>query len=129
MSYKYVVDSYTWIEYLRGSKAGEKAKRLIEEGQAATATITIAELREKYAREGWPYFDDDLLFITSSTILVNLTKDVAVKAGEINAAMKAKVKGWGMADSILLATAQTANAKVITGDRHFKAIKQAVLIG
>ena len=128
MSYKYVVDSYAWIEYFRGSKAGEKAKRIIEAGEAATATITLAELKEKYTREGWPYFDDDLLFITSTTILVNLTKDIAVKTGDINAAMKARVKGWGIADSIILATAQTENAKVITGDKHFKGIKQVIPI-
>jgi len=128
MSYEYVVDSYAWIEYFRGSKAGKKARGFIEGDKAATATITVAELREKYAREGWPYFDEDLLFITSSTAVVNLTKDIAVKAGEINVAMKVKVKGWGMADSIILATAQVAKAKVVTGDKHFKGLKQAILI-
>jgi len=128
MSYEYVVDSYAWIEYFRGSEAGKKAREFIEGGKAATATITVAELREKYTREGWPYFDEDLLFITSSTAIVNLTKHIAVTAGEINAAMKAKVKGWGMADSITLATAQVAKAKVVTGDRHFKGLKQAILI-
>ena len=128
MSYEYVVDSYAWIEYFRGSKAGKKARGFIEGDKAATATITVAELREKYAREGWPYFDEDLLFITSSTAIVNLTKDIAVKAGEINVAIKMKVKGWGMADSIILATAQVAKAKVVTGDKHFKGLKQAILI-
>ena len=128
MSYKYVVDSYIWVEYFRGSKAGEKAKGIIEGGEAATATITLAELREKYARDGIPHFDDDSHFITSSTVLVNLTKDIAIKAGEINATMKATVKGWGMADSIILATALATNAEVLTGDKHFKGIKQAILI-
>jgi len=128
MTYEYVIDSYAWIEYFRGSKAGKKTQRFIEEGKAATATITIAELREKYAREGWPYFNDDLLFITTTTTITNLTKDIAVKAGETNALMKAKVKGWGMADSITLATAQAANAKVVTGDNHFKGLKEAILI-
>lgn len=80
MSYKYVVDSYAWIEYFRGSKSGEKAKEFIEGGEAATATITLAELREKYLREGWSYFEGDAIFITSSTILVNLRKDIAIKA-------------------------------------------------
>jgi predicted nucleic acid-binding protein len=128
MSYEYVVDSYAWIEYFRGSEAGKRARGFIEGGKAATATITVAELREKYTREGWPYFDEDLLFIMSLTTVVNLTKDIAVIAGEINAAMKAKVKRWGMADSITLATAQVAKAKVITGDKHFKGLKQAILI-
>jgi len=128
MSYNYVVDSYAWIEYFRGSEAGKITRGFIEGGKAATATIAIAELREKYTREDWPYFDEDLLFITSSTAIVNLTKDVAVTAGEINAAMKAKIKGWGMADSVTLATAQLAKAKVVTGDKHFKGLKQAILI-
>ena len=97
MSYDYVVDSYAWIEYFRGSEAGEKAKEFIEKDKSATATITLAELSEKYAREGWPYFNEDLLFITSTTTIVNLNKEIAVKAGEINAAMKVKVEGgeWG----------------------------------
>jgi predicted nucleic acid-binding protein len=128
MSYDYVVDSYAWIEYFRGSEAGKKARGFIEGGKAAIATIAVAELREKYAREDWTYFDEDLLFITSSSAIVNLTKDIAVMAGETNVAMKAKMKGWGMADSITLATAQVAKAKVVTGDKHFKGLKQAILI-
>ncbi|MEM2864967.1 MAG: PIN domain-containing protein [Candidatus Bathyarchaeia archaeon] len=128
MSYEYVVDSYAWIEYFRGSEAGKKARDFIEKDKSATATITLAELSEKYAREGWSYFNEDLLFIASTTIIVNLTKEIAVKAGEINAVMKAKVKGWGMADSIILATAQVAKAKVITGDKHFGGLKEAILI-
>jgi len=127
MSYRYVVDSYTWIEYFRGSQAGGRARRTIEGGEAATATITLAELSDKYTREGWP-FDDDLHFITSSTVVVNLTKDIAIRAGEINAAMKTKVRGWGMADSIVLATAQVVEAEVLTGDEHFKGVKEAILI-
>ena len=128
MSYKSVIDSYAWVEYFRGSEAGQKAKEYIEGGESATASITLAELKEKYVREGASFFDDDLLFIMTSTVLVNLTKDIAVKAGEINAAMKRKVKGWGMADSIILATAQASNASVVTGDKHFEGIEQAILI-
>jgi predicted nucleic acid-binding protein len=127
MSYRYVIDSYTWIEYFRGSRAGERARGIVEGGEAATATITLAELRDKYAREGWP-FDDDSHFVTSSTTIVNLTKDIAIRAGEINAAMKTKVRDWGMADSIVLATAQVVEAKVLTGDKHFKGVKEAILI-
>lgn len=128
MSHEYIVDSYAWVEYFRGSEAGKKVKEFIEGGKAATATITVAELREKYAREDRPYFDEDLLFIAASTAIINLTKDIAVKAGEINATMKTRVKGWGMADSIILATAQATKARVVTGDKHFEGLKQTILI-
>jgi len=128
MSYDFVIDSYAWIEYFRGTKAGEKAKKFIEGERAATATITIAELKEKYLRESWKYFDGDLSFIASMTLIINLDKNISVRAGEANASMKTRVKGWGIADSIVLATAQVENAKVVTGDEHFRGLTEAVLI-
>lgn len=42
--------------------------------------------------------------------------------------MKKRIKGWGMADSIILATARVSDAKVITGDEHFKGLKEAVFL-
>ena len=51
MSYKYVIDSYAWIEYFRGTRAGAKARRYIKEENSATPTIVIAELSRKLLRE------------------------------------------------------------------------------
>ena len=51
MSYDYVIDSYAWVEYFRGSKEGRIAKDCIENNNCATSSITIAELSEKYKRE------------------------------------------------------------------------------
>lgn len=88
----------------------------------------MAELKEKYLREGWRYFDADLLFITSVTTIIPVDKEVAVSAGEINFERKKKVKDWGMSYSIVLATARKAPAKVVTGDLHFKDLKESILI-
>ena len=113
---------------LEEPKLEKKAKKIIEGERAATATITIAELKEKYLREGWKYFDEDLSFIASMTLIINLDKNISVRAGEVNASMKTRVKGWGIADSIVLATAQVENAKVVTGDEHFRGLTEAVFI-
>ncbi len=107
---------------------GEKARTYVENQEAATTTITIAELREKYLREGWNYFDEDLAFITSTTLVVPLEKTIAILAGEINHAMKQVVKGWGISDSIILATARATSTKVVTGDEHFKGLKEAIFL-
>jgi len=128
MSYRFVIDSYAWIEYFRGSEAGSKARDYIESKDGATSGITIAELREKYLREGWRYFDADLLFISSVTSLMPVDKEIAVLAGTINFERKKKVKDWGMSDSIVLATARKASAKVLTGDPHFKDLKETISI-
>ncbi len=37
MSYRFVIDSYAWIEYFRGTKAGGKAKDYIESKEDATS--------------------------------------------------------------------------------------------
>ena len=125
MSYKYVIDSYAWIEYFRGTSAGVKARRYIEKEDSATPTIVIAELSRKLLKEIKAGRETPegrkarLEFIKTSTIIVNLTKDIAVLAGEIDVKRKSKVKGWGLADSIILATARKNKAKVVTGDKHF----------
>ncbi len=46
MSYRFVIDSYAWIEYFRGSGSGTKAKDYIESKKGATSAISVAELRK-----------------------------------------------------------------------------------
>jgi predicted nucleic acid-binding protein len=128
MSYRFVIDSYAWIEYFRGSELGTKAKNYIESKEGATSVISIAELKEKYLREGWSYFTSDLLFISSITTIVPLDKEIATSAGEINFERKKKVKDWGMSDAIVLATARKASAKVVTGDVHFRDLKESIFV-
>ncbi len=128
MSYRFVIDSCAWIEYFRGTKAGGEAKDYIESKEGAISVISVAELKEKYMKEGWRYFDADLLFITSIATVIPLDKEIAVLAGEINFERKKKVRDWGMSDSIVLATARKASAKVVTGDPHFKDIRESIFI-
>lgn len=128
MNYDFVIDSYAWIEYFRGSSSGVKARRYIEGGSAATSAITLAELQEKYLREKRQFFQEDSNFITTRTVLIPVDHSIALLAGEINYAQKKTIKDWGIADSVILATARNASAKVITGDPHFRGVQEAVLI-
>jgi predicted nucleic acid-binding protein len=129
MKYESVIDSYAWIEYFRGTNAGEKAKEFIEKGSAATSAITLAELHEKYLRENWSSFDIDIKYVATKTSLILVDREISILGGRINYENKRKIKNWGMADSIILATARKLSAKVLTGDPHFKNIKDAVMIG
>ena len=119
MNYDYVIDSYAWVEYFRGSDEGEIAKDYIEGKICATASVTIAELSEKYKKEN-KSFEEDFDFIIAKTKIISLNKDIALIAGEMNYEHKRKIKNWGMSDSIILATAKLLNAKVLTGDKHFR---------
>ncbi|MBS7628433.1 type II toxin-antitoxin system VapC family toxin [Candidatus Bathyarchaeota archaeon] len=114
----YLIDSFAWIEYFSGSNAGAIARPFIESNRGITPTIVIAELSEKYRREELS-FDDDLDFITRRTNVISLDTSIAEKAGSLSHERKQKVKSWGLADSIVLATARIHNAKIVTGDEHF----------
>lgn len=126
MSYKYIIDSYAWVEYFKGSKQGEMAKEFIESKNSATSVITIAELSEKYEREA-KKFDEDLRFIISQTKIIALNIELALFAGKINNENKKKIKNWGMADSIILATAKMNKISVVTGDEHFRNLNSIML--
>lgn len=129
MTSRYVIDSYAWIEYFEGSKAGAQARHYIEEEMPLTPSIVLAELSDKYTREGYDCLEDDLTFIRSKSQIIPLDGDLAHEAGILNTTMRKKALGWGMADSIILATAQKHNAQVVTGDKHFTKVKEAILIG
>ena len=126
MEYEYLIDTYAWVEYFKGSEEGKIAKEYIENKNCATPSLVIAELSEKYKRED-KKFDEDFDFIISKTKIVLLNTEIARKAGELNFESKKKIKNWGMSDSIVLATAKLLNAKVITGDEHFRSF-DAIMI-
>ena len=129
MSYKYVIDSFAWVEYFRGSKKGETARHCIEEGGCATPAIVLAELSDVYEREENRHWERDLAFIASKTTIVNLGQDIAAKAGKIKNDVRRKYQTkFGLADAIILATARKLGAKVVTGDQHFKRLDDMVSI-
>ncbi|MBO3753697.1 MAG: type II toxin-antitoxin system VapC family toxin [Candidatus Brockarchaeota archaeon] len=134
MSYEYVIDAYAWIEYFSGSKPGEEAKHYIEEENSATPTIVIAELSRKLLKEVGRRVETiegrrtKLEFIGTITEIIDLSRDIAELSGEIDIERKDKVRNWGLADSIILATARKSNAKVVTGDKHFADLKNEVIM-
>ena len=134
MSYRYIIDAYAWIEYFRASKAGEVARRYIESGEAATPSIVVAEVGRKLLREVEAGNETPegrrrrLEFIRASTQIVELDFETAVEAGEIDVEMKRQRRGWGLADSIILSTARRVDGKVVTGDEHFRGLRETIFI-
>jgi predicted nucleic acid-binding protein len=123
-----VIDSFAWFEYFLGSTAGARARPYIESSKGITPTIVIAELSEKYRREDLA-FAEDLDFIIGKTHVVSLDTKIAQKAGALSHERKRNVRRWGLADSILLATAREYKAKIVTGDEHFRDLAdEAIMI-
>ena len=129
MNKKYIIDAYAWIEYLIGSKAGEKVKSVLEEenNEIYTCAVTIAEVISKTAREGRD-FEAAYDILLSNSQVVNVDEEVSKEAGVLHSEMRRNVRDFGLADAYVLATARRINSKVLTGDFHFKGVKEAILI-
>ncbi|ODS38880.1 MAG: hypothetical protein A7316_06840 [Candidatus Altiarchaeales archaeon WOR_SM1_86-2] len=125
---KYVIDSYAWVEYLDGSKAGRKVKEILEsESEVYTSAISIAEIVSKAKRSG----ADVKVALNAMTILsriVDIDFNMAKNAGKIHAEMRKKIKDFGLGDCFVLECAKRVNGKVVTGDEHFRGMKNVVFI-
>ena len=127
---KYLIDSYAWIEYFTGSELGEKIKLLIESSEEKlTPTICLAEVYAKTLKvENQELAEKQKTFIKEKSALVFLDETIAVESAKQNVRLKREIDGWGLADSIVYATATIKKAEVVTGDEHFKKLKNVLFI-
>ncbi len=116
-------DSWAWVEYFRGSRAGEAVKTLLEGKEVLfTPSVCLAEIRAKYLREGHDP-TERLRFIQSRTSIIEVDASVAEAAADL------KVKhGLHMVDALVLSCAQSRGSELVTGDKHFRDLRGIVLL-
>ncbi len=126
---KYIVDAWAWIEYFRGSEYGAKLDDLLEDSNNETYTcaITVAEIISKTAREGRDVEAAYEMLLSNSQI-IKLDEQISKQAGIFHFKMRQTTKDFGIADAFILAAADKLEAKVFTGDPHFKGLKNAIMI-
>ncbi|MGB9915658.1 MAG: type II toxin-antitoxin system VapC family toxin [Candidatus Bathyarchaeales archaeon] len=127
---KYIVDSYAWLEYFMGTNKGAKIKHIIEgREEKITPTICLAEVYAKTLRvENPAQAEKQRAYIKEKSALAPLDEQVAIEAAKIQNKMKQQINNWGLADSIVYATGLIKKAQVITGDEHFKDLKNVIFL-
>ena len=124
-----VVDTFAWIEYFRGSPAGLKAKNFIDGNfELFTPSIVIAELSDKYRREHFSekWEKERKAFIELKSTIILLDSGIADDSGKIKNEKRVFLKGFGLADAMVLASAKNINGKILTGDAHLIGEKSAI---
>ena len=125
---RHVIDSYAWIEYLDGTELGRRVRDLIESNdEVFTCALTVAEVVSKVARKNKDVKVAYDVLLNNSKV-VNADEELSLQAGLLHCEMRKSLKDFGLADAYVLATARKLKAKVLTGDVHFKGVKEAVLI-
>ena len=132
-----MVDTYAWIELFIGSEKGRIVKEKLGSAEEVyTPDIVLAELAKKYAREGveLSVVEERLSKISEISRIIPIDKGIAIRAAEVDRelrdrARKAGLKEPSLVDAIILATARTLDANLITGDQHFKGESETIWLG
>jgi len=116
MTYECVFDSFAWADYFRGGPHAERVKEFIDRGNGATPVLAIAELSAKFHREELAGWKDARDFILAHSSVVDLVWPVADRSGETLKQLRTRRKSAGLADAIMLETARSLGAPLLTGD-------------
>lgn len=125
MSFKYILDSSVWVLYFNGTIT--ELKDIVERGLCATSVIAVAELSDKFARDGidfMPFFS----FMQAHASFLPLDISIALAAGKIKKKYRAHHPKFGLVDALHLATAQHAGTIFVTSDRDFHGIEGVSII-
>ena len=125
---RFVIDAYAWIEYLDGTDAGSKVTATLENNDDIyTCAVTLAEVVSKVARMGKDAkIAYDVLQSNSQVVIVD--EELSFQTGLLHCEMRKTEKDFGLADAYVLATARRLKSKILTGDPHFKSLKEAIMI-
>lgn len=131
---KIVVDTYAWIELLIGSEKGARVKQTLENAEKIyTPSIVLAEAARKFQREGIEEktIAEWLQIITDASEITQIDCQIALEAAKSHIilsenAKKLKQNTPSLFDAIVHATAKTNQAKILTGDQHFKDLPETL---
>lgn len=120
-----LVDSWAWIEYFKGSDLVVQAKEIIESSQKILLSAINASEIYHFLLKNRPAEAEKLIkFVLSSSFVIPVDSSIALKAAKIKYDKKI-----GLADAIVIATAEDNDAKILTGDDDFKNMDNVIYIG
>lgn len=121
-----LIDSWAWIEYWKGGKSATKAAVHIEGTEKAViSAVNVAEVYFWVLK----HYGDEVAGQKSKSMLrrsytIVPDTEIAISAARLKAEYR-----LGLADSFVLATARSADAKVVTGDPDLKSFGDVIFIG
>jgi len=126
----YIVDSWAWIEYFIGSEKGLILKKLLDNKNHKFITMecTISELKSYCLRTNND-FSKMHNTLKRNSIILPVLKEHWLNAAEIRHEIRKMIKDFGLIDSILVSKQNELKCKIVSGDKHFKGMKNVIYIG
>lgn len=131
------IDSFAWIELIRGTHLGIESKRLIDAADRCfTPAIVLAEVAHRCLRDGLgePLVQQELRAIGESSRVVPIDPELAIAASKAATELRRhaaarRLAAPGLGDGLVLATARKYRSRVLTGDVHFQGLRETLWLG
>lgn len=127
MKVSVLIDSHGWIEYFAEGPLAQKYAKYVESANSSEYVTPATVLYEVYKKikssKGEELALQVVSFIIKNTAIISVDKETAINAAEISIRTK-----LSMADALIKAVAEYSDAKIITGDEHFKGLENVVFI-
>lgn len=127
MKVSVLIDSHGWIEYFAEGPLQPKYEKYVESADPSKyltpATIVYEVFKKIKSVKDESLALKVVAFITEKTTVISISKEIALEAAEISLETK-----LSMADAMIKAVADKNGANIITGDEHFKGMKNVVFI-
>ena len=126
----YLVDSWAWVEYFIGSKTGLILKKLLDNKNHKFITIecSVSELKSYCLRTN-KNFNQMYGALKRNSIILPVLINHWLKAAEIKHEIRRKIQDFGLIDAILITKQKELKCMIVSGDSHFKSLKNIVYIG
>ncbi len=126
----YIIDAHAWIEYFIGSKEGFILRKLLNNKNHKLITLecTLAELKSYCLRTN-NNFDHMYSALKTNSIILPVLTSHWLDAARIRHELRKNIKDFGLIDSILVAKQKELKCSIVSGDPHFKSLKNMVYIG
>lgn len=123
----FVVDSSGWLEYFMDGKHTDAYLKYLQADKPVwLPSLVIYEVYKKVCRDKSEA--DALLAVTQmegqSEAVIPLDDQLAMSAADVSLR-----HGLAMADAIIYTTAIQQDAILVTGDKHFKDLKNVIWVG
>ncbi|RMF90441.1 MAG: type II toxin-antitoxin system VapC family toxin [Methanobacteriota archaeon] len=122
-----LLDTSAIIEHFIGSKEGKVVQETLKKEPCYISILTLAEAKGWCLKNGRDYG----LWLEATkklTTTVNIDEEICEKGADITFEMQKKNRDFGLMDGMILASARSINQRLMTKDRHFEGLTDAVLI-
>lgn len=124
---KIIIDTSAWIEYFLGSKFGEIVNEHLKNDETVTSIVSLLEISYKADKEGWN-IKDYLNFIKMKSQIIGIKESSVMDFGKMYNQARKKEKDFGFADAVILSTAKSEKAGILTKDNHFRSFDNVIML-